>query len=541
MTLLSRPDPSDYERRAGTSPIVHRRWLVVLVHGLLIAAMLFPLVLVEVPALIDYPNHLARAHILATIQDNPLLQERYTADWKLVPNLGMDLVVVPLASFVSIFTAGRLFLAVTLLSVVGGTLALHRVLHGRVGLWPAVVYLFVYNHIVAWGFLNNLFGFGLCLFAFAGWIATERWPAWARLAAFTLASGALFFSHLFVFGAYGLLIGAYQLGQFLRRREWTLGRAVRVLVIPAGQFALPVLLWAMSPGATGTVPGSSGAFYYGHWASKLRSLWSPAVLYGNGIDLAAIVFIVAALLVLLFTRSLTLVPAMRVPLVILGGVALFMPMWVFSLVGVDFRLPFLIVCLAVAGTSLKTNTRPFIPALAMVALLLFGGRIWSTTELWRGYDQEFRELREASRTIDPGARVIVGRFEELPWFVPSRIYSHVVSLAVIERSVFLPDLFTGPQQPLGVTPAYADIDMPNGDLLELKDLEEGMDRFQAEQLKEKTLRRGARPYWGNWPANFDYLVMLDAEGRDNPFPGVVTPVHLGSYFAIYAVVRDGTE
>ena len=61
----------------------------------------------------------------------------------------------------------------------------------------------------------------------------------------------LFFSHLFVFGAYGLLIGAYQLGQFLRQREWTLGRAVRILVIPAGQFVLPVLLWVMSPGATG--------------------------------------------------------------------------------------------------------------------------------------------------------------------------------------------------------------------------------------------------------------------------------------------------
>jgi hypothetical protein len=522
------------------APIAHGRWVVVLVHSLLIAAMLFPLLVVEVPALIDYPNHLARAHILATIQENPLLQERYTADWRLVPNLGMDLVVVPLSSFVSIFTAGRLFLALTLLSVVGGTLALHRVLHGRVSLWSAVIYLFVYNHILAWGFLNNLFGLGLCLFAFAGWIATERWPAWSRLALFTLASSVLFFSHLFVFGAYGLLIGAYQLGQFLRRQEWTLARVVRILVMPTGQFVLPVLLWLMSPGATGTVPGSSGAFYYGHWASKLRALWSPAVLYGNGIDLAAIAFVCIGLLILLFTRSLTLAPAMRVPVVVLGGVSLFMPMWVFSLVGVDFRLPLFIVCLVVAGTRLEAKNRPFIPALAMVAVLLFGGRIWSTTESWRGYDQEFQELREASRTIDPGARVIVARFEELPWFVASRIYSHVVSLAVIERSVFLPDLFTGPQQPLGVTPTYVNIDMPNGDLLELKDLEEGIDPAQAEQLKDKRLRRGARPYWGNWPGNFDYLVMLDADGQDNPFPGIVRPVHLGSFFAIYAVVRERT-
>jgi hypothetical protein len=505
------------------------------------AAMLFPLLVAEVPALIDYPNHLARAHILATIHENPLLQERYTADWKLVPNLGMDLVVVPLASFVSIFTAGRLFLALTLLTVVGGTLALHRVLHGRVGLWPAVAYLFVYNHVLAWGFLNNLFGFGLCLFAFAGWVATERWSPWARLGLFTLASSVLFFSHLYVFGAYGLLIGAYQLGQFLRQRQWTLDRVVRILAIPAGQFVLPIALWALSPGATGTVPGTTGAFYYGHWASKLRTLWSPAVFYGHGIDLATFVFVCAVLVILLYTRSLKLLPVMRVPVAVLSGMALLMPMWVFSLVGVDFRLPCLIVFLVVAGCTLETKNRPFIPALAMMALLLFGGRIWSTTEMWRGYDQEFRELREASRVIDPGARVIFSRFEELPWFVPSRIYSHVVSLVVIERSVFLPDLFTGRQQPLGVTPAYADIDMPNGDLLDMTYLEDGVDPVRAERLRDSRLWRGAWAYWGNWPQKFDYLIMLDARGQDNPFPDFVRPIHYGSYFTIYAIVRDRTE
>lgn len=56
------------------------------------------------------------------------------------------------------------------------------------------------------------------------------------------------------------------------------------------------------------------------------------------------------------------------------GVALLMPMWLFSLVGVDFRLPHLIICLVVAGTSLETKNRPDVPALAMMTLLLFGGR-----------------------------------------------------------------------------------------------------------------------------------------------------------------------
>ena len=152
----------------------HRRWVIALAHALLIAAALLPLLVVDVPALVDYPNHLARAHILATASDNPVLQERYVVAWKPVPNLAMDLFVVPLASLMSSYIAGRLFIAVTLLSIVAGTLSLHRVLHGRVGLWPAAIYLFLYNHILAWGYLNNLFGIGICLLALAGWLAAAK-------------------------------------------------------------------------------------------------------------------------------------------------------------------------------------------------------------------------------------------------------------------------------------------------------------------------------------------------------------------------------
>ncbi len=223
------------------------------------------------------------------------------------------------------------------------------------------------------------------------------------------------------------------------------------------------------------------------------------------------------------------------------GVALLMPMWLFSLVGVEFRLPYLIICLVVASTSLETKNRPFVPALARMALLLFRGRIWSTTEIWRGYDQEFREFREAPQNIDPSARAIVARFEERPWFVLRRVDSHVVSLEVIKCSVSLPDLFTGPHQPLGATPAYTTIDMPNGDQLELKHLEMGIDPVQAGQLKDTRLSRGARPYWGNWPRNLDYVVMLDADDQDNPFPDLSRSVHVGLFFAIYAVDRDPSE
>jgi hypothetical protein len=513
----------------------NRRWSIALVHGLLMAAALVPLLAVDVPALVDYPNHLARAHILAASSENPVLQERYVVDWKPVPNLAMDLFVAPLASVVSIYTAGRLFVAITLLSIVAGTLALHRVLHGRVGLWPAAIYLFLYNHVLAWGFLNNLFGFGLCLFALAGWLATERWPAWARLAAFTAVSSLLFFSHLFAFGAYGLTIGAYQLGRFLARREWSFERIRHHLIAPAGQFLLPCILWLLSPGATGIVPGSTGTFLFGNLPSKFRALWSPAVFLGNGSDLLVFAFVCIALLVLVFARSLRLAPAMRLPILVLVCASAVMPTWMFSLVGLDFRLPLLIVCLVVAGTRLEAGGRRFLPALAVMALAVFGERVWSTTELWRGYDRQFQEFRQASQKIEEGGRLLVVRLIEDRLSVPERMYSHMAALAVVDRAVFLPDLFTGPQQPIGVAPAYAAADLPNGYDLSLAELRAGADPLQAERLKDTRIIRGAKAYFASWPRKFDYVLTLDAAGSDNPLPDLLTPVHRGSFFVIYSV------
>src|SRR4051812_22282146 len=69
----------------------------------LVVAALFVLVVsptffVEIPAMIDYVNHLARMHLLTTagtIDANPFYEVR----WKLYPNIAMDLLVPELARF----------------------------------------------------------------------------------------------------------------------------------------------------------------------------------------------------------------------------------------------------------------------------------------------------------------------------------------------------------------------------------------------------------------------------------------------------------
>src|SRR6266404_6082344 len=91
--------------------------------GLLFAASVAPLLSVEIPAMVDYVNHLARMHLIvdaAAGRPNPA----YQIDWRLDPNLAVDIIVPALARFVTVETAARLFLLASQALVVSGAIAL---------------------------------------------------------------------------------------------------------------------------------------------------------------------------------------------------------------------------------------------------------------------------------------------------------------------------------------------------------------------------------------------------------------------------------
>ncbi|HKT20747.1 MAG TPA: hypothetical protein VJR47_22030, partial [Stellaceae bacterium] len=179
---LPAPSKPGIALRAGNSRALALAAAYLLLGGLTLS----PLLWTRIPALVDYPNHLARMWILVHGQDIPALASNYIAHWRLLPDLAMDLIVPPLAHLIGVEQAGRVFIALTMLTLVAGTVALHRVLHGRVGLWPLASLLFIYNAVLYWGFLNCLFGMGVGLLLFAAWIATRSWPSALRLPLFAL-------------------------------------------------------------------------------------------------------------------------------------------------------------------------------------------------------------------------------------------------------------------------------------------------------------------------------------------------------------------
>src|ERR1700710_1672748 len=81
----------------------------------LCVALLAPLLIVDVPPLLDYPNHLARVFVLAALPHDPVLARFYAAHWSIIPNRALDLVGPPLIAVLPVHVAGRVLIAAALL------------------------------------------------------------------------------------------------------------------------------------------------------------------------------------------------------------------------------------------------------------------------------------------------------------------------------------------------------------------------------------------------------------------------------------------
>jgi hypothetical protein len=478
----------------------------------------------------------------------PALASNYTVHWRLLPDMAMDLIVPALSMIMPVEQAGRMFVVLTILALIGGTATLHHAIHGRVGLWPVWSVLFVYNAELFWGF-PTLFASGVYLFAFAGWIATGRWPTSPRIATFAAVATILCLLHLFAFGLYALSVVSYEFGKRPDLRKLSssslIAWSARCL-----QFGPGLLIWyaSMQPGRI------SATSYDNPILSKVYAALAPFVFsfVPAPFELFLVPLVLGFLAVAIATRSLKLAPEMRLPIAAMLMVSLLLPNVISGSSFADIRLPVILPFVIIASTRFAPSDRRTIFPIAAVALTVLGVRIWTVSQAWRDYDRWFTEFRSASMAIAPGARVLVvaapptaprklPRIPENLAVFQERLFHHMPSLAVIDRSAFLPSVFTG-WKTLEVAPRNQQISQLGG-----------WDPITPELLLESVGHEHARthddvsnsinlliepPYWRDWPRTFDFVLWIDFAGAPKPQLEMLHPVASGSFFQIYRVVRS---
>ena len=230
-------------------------WLV----GLITALAILPVFLVEIPAMNDYPGHLARMYLLVSIGTPDQNPYYYFYLPFIYPNLAMDIVVPIFARFMDVASATKAFLIVSQILVVSGAVALEMAVkrrHEFAGFAGAAV---LYCLPFSWGFLNFEFGVGLALWGLASWFALENQKPVTRLAAHALFCFSLFVCHLVAFGLYGVTLFFYELWRASQPNiDWH--KRARTLAILVGPAAITLTYFVAFTANTGKGESEWDAF-----------------------------------------------------------------------------------------------------------------------------------------------------------------------------------------------------------------------------------------------------------------------------------------
>ena len=320
-------------------------WIATIVICLL---CILPILAAQNPPLHDFPFHIARMYILAHWHASAALQDHYTIGSFILPNVAMDIMVPLLSLVMPLETAGRVFLALTILLQVTGCVALHRSLHGRYSLWPLVSSLFLFNWIFVFGFVNYLFGIGLVLWSVVIWFALADRPILVRIVFGTLLSTALFFCHLHACGLFGVIIAGYELQRAVDQKSdrWlalaSIGTAAAIFVVPAILF-----FQSATAGVVGQMSHSLGNLL------RTPAIFVRVLLSADWtLDVLLLVSAVAFVAILLRVGRIVVVRSMYLAIALLFVTYVVMPhegiagSW-----GADSRIPILIVLVLVASTQ----------------------------------------------------------------------------------------------------------------------------------------------------------------------------------------------
>jgi hypothetical protein len=511
---MNRPAVKQSIRGTATS-----LWLV----ALLTAFVVVPVFLVEIPAMLDYPNHLARMYLLSAI-GTPEQNPYYVVDWKLFPDLAIDLIVPAMARFMDIAAATKAFLVLSQILVVSGAVALEIAVKQRHQFAGFAAAMVLYSLPFSSGFLNFEFGTGIALWGIASWFALENWKLYTRLVVHSLFVFSLFVTHLFAFGLYCATIGFYEL-YCLCTQKFDLKKTAHVLTILIGPIVILLIYAILSNPEIGT-----GRTDW-HAVSKL------AIVYAwNGYSPGLSVFNVTVIFVFLYylfkSHQLSLITQGK--WIAAGFLILFIAL-PFRLIGsafadVRFVIAPILILPAFLVFSPTSQIIRFLPPLVLSVIALLNAGYAAT--VWLAYRPEYAELKSSFALIERGAFVLISYSSDA--LGPLH---HAPVLAVHYANAFVPSLFTAPYTPIKrqfalrerIRPDFADTryypPVPFSVLTAISN--------------ERALP-GIPPYIACWMDDFDYLYLVGAR-IPNPIPGRLKAVAMGKRFTLFRIKKSLRE
>ena len=404
--------------------------------ALLVIVAAIPLLYPPIPPLVDLPGHMGRYRITLALHDSASIACYYGYEWRLIGNLGIDLLVLPLSRLFGLELAVKLIVTCIPPLAVAGMLWIAREVHGRV---PPVAFFalaLAYCWPFHFGFINFALSMALALNAFGLWLYLARTGRLRlRFALFAVLAWPLWLAHSFGWGFLGLLaFGA----ETVRRRDAgdPLARAMIGAALVCAPMGLPAIVMLLGHS---TDPRARN---YGWFNFKLKYYWLQSILRDRWeiFDKASAFILVALAIVAAgWRRMFRLAPMLAVPTAMCLAMFVLLPRIVTGSNYADMRLIPYAVALALLAIAVRPGNRRVASGLAVAGLLFFGIRIGATTISYAAYANSYRSELAALDHVPQGAAVmsLIRRPCKDAWSTDR--FEHIPSMVIVRRDGFSND------------------------------------------------------------------------------------------------------
>jgi hypothetical protein len=478
--------------------------------------LLMPLTVVDVPPLLDYPNHLARAYVLALGEQDTFLSQMYAPHWAIIPNLAVDFILPPLLWILPVHIAGRLLLAAALLVPVIGTALYSNAVFGRRSYWPIAACLVACNGLFLLGFINFQLGIGLALICAAAWVARREAHPVSTAAIGAICAVLLFFSHLMGLLFFLILVGSYEIEHaWASHRQ---GQKLSAVVARRVAWLIPIVVLSMALYAVSAFATVESRIVWETDHDKLIRAAMSLINYDLPLDIISAGLLIAFLLTCAGLRLIRLPLQSAVALGAVGFLYAVAPLGFKGTGYIDARFAVMFGFLVFAGVRPVRLPRRAALLVAVAVVALFAVRTSQVTAIWYAHNRDLAELRDVISEVEPGSRVLVATVDDNE-VAPAergflrrqylsdgtRLDGHTAALLLIERHAFWTFLFANPdQQPIELRSPYREIaaqtiGMPTIRLLSASSPVAGdLPGFPME---------------GRWSCCYDYVLLLEAGAR----------------------------
>jgi hypothetical protein len=487
-----------------------------------------PLLYPTVPPLVDLLGHMGRYRVELDLESSAYLQQYYDFQWAPIGNLGVDLLVYPLARLIGLEPAVKLIVMLIAPLTVAGFLWVAREVNHRV---PPTAYFalpFVFGYPYMFGFVNFALAMALAFLAFGLWLRLARFGHfWLRTALFVPISFILYFCHTYGWGMLGLLaFSAEAVRQHDAGRSWWRSgfAAIPHAAVMAGPLIF-ILAWRSDIGHDMT----RGFFnWYDKWLwieSALRDRWKPLDL--GMLIVAGIVFLSA-----LFSKQLQFSRNLLFSALVLAIAFVLIPWKIFGSAYADMRLvPYVMAVMLLAIRVSPKARLAHAWGIAVFAFAFWVVKVAATTASFAIAASQQNAQMEALEHVPVGARLVTLVGQDCRNFWPLFRNSHMPSMALVRREAFANDQWAIE----GATPLI--VNYPIAGFFESD---------PSQMVRPRTCRWSSRNSidWsvGAFPRSaFDYLWLVDPLPFDPEAAADLQLVWSGEGSMLYRVNRDGEE